>query len=235
MSTVHPGYSGGLLEPRFETLAELVQAVTGSLDLSDALDRVAPDATRLIPYSPHASVWANTIGYLRAEAGTRGRPAWSHTELAIWRGLYFQAPHPRKRGVSGQERAVRSTGQQRDWTRARLRVFRDPPLLVPGAIGRCDLRRASHELRPCLKLLRLSAVKRPSPYRMLGSTPKRHAVVAPTKHWSMSPAHLPPSASRTGRPIADRVGSASGPSPPPTARPYSVLHLLAASGTRGPA
>ena len=94
MSTVHPDHPGGLLEPHFETLAELVQAVTGSLDLSDALDRVAQAATRLISDSA-ARIWVveHDRLILRAEAGTRGRPgSGRQTEMAFGAALPARPP-----------------------------------------------------------------------------------------------------------------------------------------------
>ena len=73
-------------EHRFETLAELVQTVTGSLELSQTLEQVARAATTLLPDSA-ARIWVveDSRLVLRAEAGTRG-PARSGraTELAFW-------------------------------------------------------------------------------------------------------------------------------------------------------
>jgi GAF domain-containing protein len=76
-------------EQRLETLAELVQAVTGSLELSEALERVAHAATQLIPDSA-ARIWVveSTRLVLRAEAGTRGQSgSGRQTELAFGEGL----------------------------------------------------------------------------------------------------------------------------------------------------
>jgi signal transduction histidine kinase/ActR/RegA family two-component response regulator len=76
-------------EHRFETLAELVQTVTGSLELSQTLEQVARAATTLLPDSA-ARIWVveDSRLVLRAEAGTRG-PARSGraTELAFGEGL----------------------------------------------------------------------------------------------------------------------------------------------------
>jgi signal transduction histidine kinase len=60
-------------EQRFEALAELVQTVTGSLDLPEALERVAHAATTLLADSA-ARIWVVEESglVLRAEAGTRG-------------------------------------------------------------------------------------------------------------------------------------------------------------------
>ncbi len=76
-------------EHRFETLAELVQTVTGSLELSQTLEQVAHAATTLLPDSA-ARIWVveDSRLVLRAEAGTHG-PARSGraTELAFGEGL----------------------------------------------------------------------------------------------------------------------------------------------------
>jgi len=87
--TPHDDASDGADEQRFETLAELVQTVTGSLDLSEALERVAYAATTLLPDSA-ARIWVveESRLVLKAEAGTRG-PARSGraTELGFGEGL----------------------------------------------------------------------------------------------------------------------------------------------------
>jgi signal transduction protein with GAF and PtsI domain len=89
VSTPHDDASDGADEQRFEALAELIQTVTGSLDLSEALERVAHAATTLLPDAA-ARIWVvEERGLaLRAEAGTRG-PARSGraTELGFGEGL----------------------------------------------------------------------------------------------------------------------------------------------------
>jgi signal transduction histidine kinase/ActR/RegA family two-component response regulator len=58
-----------------EKLAELAEAIAGSLQLSEVLDRVARAATELLPGSA-ARIWVveRSILVLRAEAGTEGLP-----------------------------------------------------------------------------------------------------------------------------------------------------------------
>jgi signal transduction histidine kinase len=89
MSIPHSHPPDGAEEQRFETLAELVQAVTGSLELSEALEQVAHAATTLLPDSA-ARIWVveDSRLVLRADAGTRG-PARSGraTELGFGEGL----------------------------------------------------------------------------------------------------------------------------------------------------
>jgi signal transduction histidine kinase len=73
MSTPCGAPSDAADEQRFEALAELVQTVTGSLDLPEALERVAHAATTLLADSA-ARIWVIEESglVLRAEAGTRG-------------------------------------------------------------------------------------------------------------------------------------------------------------------
>ena len=89
MSTPYAAPSDGADEQRFEVLAELVQTVTGSLDLPEALERVAHAATTLLPDSA-ARIWVVEESglVLRAEAGTRGPArAGRATQLAFGEGL----------------------------------------------------------------------------------------------------------------------------------------------------
>ena len=66
---------GAAMEPPFETWTRLAQTVTGTLDLAEALDRVARATTDLLPDSA-ARIWVaeDTRLVLRSEAGTVGCP-----------------------------------------------------------------------------------------------------------------------------------------------------------------
>jgi signal transduction histidine kinase/ActR/RegA family two-component response regulator len=89
MSTPCGVPADGADEQRFEALAELVQTVTGSLDLPEALERVAHAATTLLPDSA-ARIWVveESALVLRAEAGTRGPArAGRATQLEFGEGL----------------------------------------------------------------------------------------------------------------------------------------------------
>ncbi len=80
---------GAAMEPPFETWTRLAQTVTGTLDLAEALDRVARATTDLLPDSA-ARIWVaeDTRLVLRSEAGTVGAPgAGRKTELALGEGL----------------------------------------------------------------------------------------------------------------------------------------------------
>ena len=160
MSTVHPGYSGGLLEPRFETLAELVQAVTGSLELSDALDRVAQAATQLISDSA-ARIWVveHDRLILRAEAGTRGRSgSGRQTEMAFGAGYTGQAAETRE-AVLVRNVLTDPRGINVDWMREQgfVSLAALPLLVQERLVGVATvLTRHQHEFATQdLKLLRL--------------------------------------------------------------------------------
>ena len=160
MSTVHPGYSGGLLEPRFETLAELVQAVTGSLELSDALDRVAQAATRLISDSA-VRIWVveHDRLILRAEAGTRGRSgSGRQTEMAFGAGYAGQAAETRE-AVLVRNVLTDPRGINVDWMREQgfVSLAALPLLVQERLVGVATvLTRHQHEFSSQdLKLLRL--------------------------------------------------------------------------------
>ncbi|MFQ5828022.1 MAG: GAF domain-containing protein [Candidatus Methylomirabilia bacterium] len=74
---------------RFESLARLAQAVTGSLELPDVLDRVARAATDLLPDSA-SRIWVVEGDCLavRSESGTLGPPrSGRKTVLAMGEGL----------------------------------------------------------------------------------------------------------------------------------------------------
>jgi len=77
------------IESPLETLMRLAQAVTGTLNLAEALDRVVRAATDLLPDSA-ARIWVaeDTRLVLRSEAGTVGPSgAGRKTELALGEGL----------------------------------------------------------------------------------------------------------------------------------------------------
>ena len=160
MSTVHPDHPGGLLEPRFETLAELVQAVTGSLELSDALDRVAQAATQLISDSA-ARIWVveHDRLILRAEAGTRGRPgSGRQTEMAFGAGYTGQAAETREAVLVGNV-LTDPRGINVDWMREQgfVSLAALPLLVQERLVGVATvLTRHRHEFAAQeLKLLRL--------------------------------------------------------------------------------
>jgi signal transduction histidine kinase len=160
MSTVHPDHPGGLLEPRFETLAELVRAVTGSLDLSDALDRVAQAATQLISDSA-ARIWVveHDRLILRAEAGTRGRSgSGRQTEMAFGAGYTGQAAETRE-AVLVRNVLTDPRGINVDWMREQgfVSLAALPLLVQERLVGVATvLTRHQHEFATQeLKLLRL--------------------------------------------------------------------------------
>jgi signal transduction histidine kinase len=160
MSTVHPDHPGGLLEPRFETLAELVRAVTGSLDLSDALDRVAQAATQLISDSA-ARIWVveHDRLILRAEAGTRGRSgSGRQTEMAFGAGYTGQAAETRE-AVLVRNVLTDPRGINVDWMREQgfVSLAALPLLVQERLVGVATvLTRHQHEFaNQELKLLRL--------------------------------------------------------------------------------
>lgn len=160
MSTVHPDLPGGLLEPRFEALAELVQAVTGSLELSDALDRVAQAATQLISDSA-ARIWVveHDRLILRAEAGTRGRSgSGRQTEMAFGAGYTGQAAETRE-AVLVRNVLTDPRGINVDWMREQgfVSLAALPLLVQERLVGVATvLTRHRHEFAAQeLKLLRL--------------------------------------------------------------------------------
>jgi GAF domain-containing protein/CheY-like chemotaxis protein len=74
---------------RFAALAQLAQAVTASLELPEALDRVARAATDLLP-EVTSRIWVleGERLHLRAEAGVRGTPPASRrTDIGVGEGL----------------------------------------------------------------------------------------------------------------------------------------------------
>ena len=85
-------FRGPLLEAAgdhaYETLAALIQAVSSSLDLGEALGRVAQAAATLLPDSA-SRIWVVEGGrlVLRTEWGTRGTRDGLVTELAFGQGL----------------------------------------------------------------------------------------------------------------------------------------------------
>jgi len=86
-------------ESPFAILTALARAVSGTLELSDVLQRIATAAVGLLPDSA-ARIWVVEDGWLRlrAEAGTRGPSgAGARTELAIGEGMtgYVALTHER--------------------------------------------------------------------------------------------------------------------------------------------
>ena len=245
MATVPPDYPDRLLDPRFETLAELVQAVTGSLDLSDALDRVAQAATRLISDSA-ARIWVveHDRLVLRAEAGTRGRSgSGRQTAIAFGEGFAGRAAEARE-AVLVRNVLTDSRGINVEWMREQgfVSLAALPLLVQQRLVGVATvLTRHQHEFA-CqeLKLLRLfgsQAAIAIQNARLYTETARRRraneALVDVARLISRS-LSFEDTARRIAHSIRDLLGAQS--STLYRLDPDSGdLHLLAASGNRGPA